>query len=376
MKIIHIITGLGGGGAENLLLDIATQLYLHGGVEQKVIYYTPVDLLASQFEAMGIETVYIDQKALGTFRSVLATRRVIRSFKPDLVHTNLMRADIIGRSAALSIRGQKCISTIHNMDAWRAEHSFFGYSLSVFDKITLNMNRRTHLVAVSDSCRIWCIARTKIRPGKIDTLRNFTGSRSEKKVGWVPRASLGIDESDLLLINVARMVPTKAQMDIVKVASFLKELGISNIKFLILGRGEQERNLKEEIEKRNVSDLVTMPGFVRNIYDYYEISDAFLLPSIVEGMPITMLEAFTNGLPAVVSDIPSTREMIEQGAGAISFPLHDIEYLAAMLLSIRAGGIDLRALAEKNHTYLKELTPEKYVQKLLEIYGAMGVSIP
>lgn len=375
MNILHAISGLGGGGAENLLVDVAAELQARG-VRQRVLFYSGLRNLEPRLQEMGIDTHFIDHAEKGFLRSVRETRAQIDAFAPDVLHTHLIRADLIGRTAGLSRRGLPCFTTIHNMDAWREEKGAFSLALGAFDRITVNHVRRTQLVAVAECCRQYCIKHTRLRPEKIVTIPNFTASRPEKWGSGVTRASLGFSPDDFVFVNVGRLEPQKCQMDIIECAAWLRGQGVTDIRFLILGEGELRTALEEAVRAYGVGEQVRLEGFVRNVYDYFAISDAFLLTSAFEGAPIVLLEAFHNGLAAVVSDIPATREMIADGAGAVSYPLHDVEALGERLLAIRAGDVDLASLSETARAYESRLTPQRYVDSLLRLYASRGVVVP
>lgn len=374
LKIMHLISGLGGGGAENLLLDIASALQAHVD-EQAVIYFTPLDELVPQFKQMGIPVYFVDHEALGSLKSIIKTRALIRHMRPNVVHTHLIRADVLGRCAALSIPGMRCFTTIHNMDNYRTSTSLDDRALSLFDRLTVNHSKRTHLIAVAEVCRQFCIQHTHLQPEKITTLRNFTSSRAEKHGKGITRAALRLLDSDLVLVNAGRLEPQKCQMDILEAAKWLKANGVTDIKFIILGTGTLEHKLRAFIRENSLEDMVRMVGFVSNVYDYFDISDVFLLTSAFEGAPIAVLEAFHNQLPVISSDISAAVEMGTDSGGAIFYPLHDIPALGNLILSVRRGEHDLKAMAERASRYVDRLSPARYVEDLLALYLAHGVRI-
>jgi glycosyltransferase involved in cell wall biosynthesis len=367
MKVVHAITGLNVGGAENLLLDVAQEMATRG-IEQHVIYYTPLSLLVPKFEAIGIKPLLIDEEKTGLLGAIRQTRRVIRETKPDILHTHLPRADIVGRTAGLSVPGILCFSTIHNRDVWRGEKSPMSLFLAAFDKATINHSRRVHLIAVSESSRSWCMEKTRIRPDKVTTCPNFATERSERRGEGVSRAGLGIAEKDLVLVNAARMVPEKEQMDIVRCAALLKAQGVTDIKFLILGDGEERGALEEAIRDGGLEGQVLLMGFRQNVYDYLSISDAYLLPSSREGFPVSLLEAARSGLGTIASDIPAMQDIKEGGGGILLYPLNDVAALSQILLRVRADRRILVSLAEAGRAFEAQFTVTGYVDRLLALY--------
>ncbi|MDR0929613.1 MAG: glycosyltransferase [Oscillospiraceae bacterium] len=368
MKVVHAITGLGIGGAENLLFDVAQEMAARG-IAQQVIYYTPRSVLVPKFEAIGIKPLLIDEMETGFLGAIRRTRRVICDAKPDILHTHLPRADIVGRAAGLSVPNIPCFSTIHNRDVWRGEKSPMSLFLAAFDKATINHSRRAHLIAVSESSRAWCMEKTHIRPDKITTCPNFATERSERRGEGVSRAALGIGEKDLVLVNAARMVPEKEQIDIVRCAALLRAQGVTDIKFLILGDGEERGALEEAIRDGGLQGQVILMGFQQNVYDYYSISDAYLLPSSREGFPVSLLEAARSGLGTIAADIPAMQDIKKGSEGIILYPLHDITTLSQILLRARADRRILVSLAEAGRAFEAQFTVTGYVDRLLALYG-------
>jgi glycosyltransferase involved in cell wall biosynthesis len=84
-------------------------------------------------------------------------------------------------------------------------------------------------------------------------------------------------------------------------------------KLCICGSGTQEGRLKEQIERMDLSDRVILPGSVSNIQDYYRNASIFALSSRAEGLALVLLEAIAFGLPVVSFDLPSTKEVLENG---------------------------------------------------------------
>ncbi len=369
MKILHMISGLGPGGAENLLLDLAAELKTRG-IEQKVIYFSDLTALVPRFAEMGIETEFIDHPRLGFLGAVRETRRAIKRYKPSVVHTNLLRADILGRTASLLTRGMRCVSTIHNMDVMPHFHM-----VNLFARATVNNSRRMHLVAVAECCRAFAIEHVGFRPDKITTISNFAASRPGKRGAGVSRAALGLSEDDLVLINVGRLEPQKCQMDILRAAEALRNRGVDHVHFLILGEGSLRPELEAYIKEHDLASSVTLIGYVENVYDYFDISSAFLLTSAYEGASVALLEAFGNRLPAISTDIPSTREMLDGGAGMLLYPYNEVDALVNLLLDMRGQKLDVGQLADQSAFYAAKLTPERYVDQLLAVYRGLGVEV-
>ena len=114
------------------------------------------------------------------------------------------------------------------------------------------------------------------------------------------RNALNLKENDYLVGNIGRLVETKNQQFILKIASKCPDK-----KFIILGNGELEETFRNEIKEKHL-DNVYLEVTTGNIVDYYSAFDMFLLPSLYEGLGLAMIEAEANGLYVVCSEfVPS-----------------------------------------------------------------------
>lgn len=370
MRILHIISGLGCGGAENLLLDVTMELHARG-IAQRVLYLSDKADLVPRFAQAGVDTHLIDHAKLGTPGAIRAVRREIARFSPSVVHTHLLRADIIGRVAALTTPGMVVFTTLHNMDEWRRQRGPAQLAMNAFERATINRARRSGMIAVAECCRAYAMRHSRLHAEKIVTLPNFASERAERRTGTLTREQLGISAGDLVLVTVGRLQPQKAHIDLLEAAATLKRRGVAGVRILLLGEGELRPTLETYIREHALEDTVKLVGFVENVYDYLDISDAFVLTSTYEGNSVALLEALQNGLPALCTDIASTREMIKQGTIAYSFAPHDTERLADLIAQMRERPDMLRRLDADCEQLARG--PARYVDALLDIYAAKGV---
>lgn len=368
MRIVKIITGLGIGGAENMLTDISIELKKRGH-EILVVYLLAKDWFVPQLTEQGITVILIDRKQHSIWSVIRQLRKIIRSFDADIVHTHLPYADTVGRSACLFDCRAKIFTTIHNMDRWKLSKRLRYRLLRLYNRLTVNLWRRNHLIAVSEATRQFCMSMEKIRPDKIVTLRNFVNTDlSKKHHRGVKRSELGYREEDFLLINVGRLTGQKSQIDILHAAWQLKQAGYRNIKFLIIGNGEEYENLMQYIRQHELQEMVRLEAEKWNVYDYFDISDMFLLTSVYEGFSIALQEALLNGLPVLASDIPANREAIVHGSTGLLYPMGDIDALCRYITDCKNGIFDIGTMARHIREESSFHTKETYADKLLGLY--------
>ena len=114
------------------------------------------------------------------------------------------------------------------------------------------------------------------------------------------RKKLGIQD-ELVLGHVGRFSEQKNHQFLIKIVSELKKNNI-DFKLLLLGGGELQDEIKEQVKKSVLEKNVVFTGVVNNVKEYMDAMDIFLLPSLYEGLPCVCVEAQTNGLPCVLSE--------------------------------------------------------------------------
>jgi len=166
--------------------------------------------------------------------------------------------------------------------------------------------------------------RVRYIPGVgVDTNR-FGGTCSSNDV----RKSLGIKCDDIVLLSVGELNKNKNHGVVIKALSRLKK---KNIYYIIVGKGKLEARLKQLAVEENVASRVKIVGFQDDIKAYYEAADIYVLPSIREGLNVSLMEAMACGLPCIVGDIRGNKDLIDVGEGGYLFDVTSVEDLAGKI---------------------------------------------
>lgn len=155
------------------------------------------------------------------------------------------------------------------------------------------------------------------------------------------RDLLSIDHQRFVFGTIGRLVPVKGHKYLIDAARVLKEQ-YPAIQVVIIGGGRLEPVLRKQIEEHQLHDVVKLTGWKDDALQYVRAFDVFVLPSSSEGMPVSLLEAMSGAIPAVGSDIPSIRPVIEK-VGKLARPEN------------------LESLVQAMESYL-QMTPEQIIQ--------------
>ncbi|MDX1641807.1 MAG: glycosyltransferase, partial [Balneolaceae bacterium] len=186
---------------------------------------------------------------------------------------------------------------------------------------------------------------------------------------FIPDQQSTPDRSKVVL-NVGRLVPQKNQQLLIETFSRIDTQTLNGWSVEILGEGEEKENLQKKAEELNIKDQVVLHGKVADVEDYYLKSGIFVLSSVYEGTPNSLLEAMSFGLPPIVSNAcPGALELITHGKNGLIFESEDADDLAEKL-SVLMSDPDMRLrLGNKARETVKKFAPENVLpvwDRLLE----------
>lgn len=308
MKIMHVVSSLGSGGAENLVCNLAVEMSGRGH-SVAVLYVSDAGRLGAceayerdmrvRLERAGVQVV-----ELGHFsrRNPIAggarMRREIDRFSPDVVHAHLFFGLVF---FGLALKWVPCVYTHHNIR--------FGFGRRLFPFFNMYVSR---YIAICKATEAELRPLTK-RP--IDLVYNAISLEKS-----VPRPECLLPEK-FSLISVGRLSPQKNYSLLIKAIAMLLERRPNlsgKVELRIAGEGDQRPEIEAIISAYNLGDVISLLGVRQDVSDLLAASDLFLMSSDYEGLPIALLEAIGAGLPVVVTDVGGNREIVEKtGAGRL-----------------------------------------------------------
>lgn len=179
----------------------------------------------------------------------------------------------------------------------------------------------------------------------------------------ITRKELNLSEKEIILISVGRLIKRKGYEYAIQAVSKLPH---QNVKYLIIGDGPEEKNLKDLAKQLGVEDTVKFLGFVPEDkkFQYLSISDIYVLSSLHEGFGICLLEAMYCGLPIVSTDNGGQADFLVDGKNALMVPIEDNGSLAGQIETL-IGRRTLRSqMSENNKTDIKKF----YIENIAKEY--------
>jgi glycosyltransferase involved in cell wall biosynthesis len=260
--------------------------------------------------------------------------RLIREFKPHVVHTHTAKAGALGRIAAWACRVPVVVHTYHG-------HVFDAYFSPAKTRLVVAaerfLARRAHaLVAVTDRVRRDVLARGIGRDDTVvvvplgldlDPLVAAPARRGEL------RRELGIDAAAPLVGIVARLVPVKAHETFLEAARAIAPVRPDAV-FLVVGDGERRAELEALAAGLGLSARVRFLGWRADLDRLYADLDVVVLTSKNEGSPVALIEAMAAGRPVVSTRAGGVEDVVTDGETGLLVPVGDAAAVARAILAL------------------------------------------
>ena len=321
-RIMFVIWSLDLGGAEQVVIDLATKLDRQF-FEPFVCCLNGKGRFAPQVEGLGIKVVALHKRPKFDPWVIFKLVRVMKKEKVDLVHTHLFTANLWGRIAA-KLAGVPVVSSEHGMDIWRKRLHL------TLDQMLTRVNRK--IVFVSEGVKNFYKSRNHSLNGKGRVIHNGINiAQFQPRIDrQAVRKSLGLGESDKVVGIVGRLVPEKAHVDFIEAIEILRQEQ-EEIKGLIVGEGTLLGALQKRVKVAGLEHHVLFTGFRSDLPALYQAMDIFVMTSLREGFPLTILEAMAAGVPVIATAVGGVKECIEDGEDGLLIPPGDSTALAGAI---------------------------------------------
>ncbi len=332
-KIIHIINNIDRGGAETLLLNIIKGCSNSDpSLEFKVLILEDKQYLRPEFESAGIVVDCIPCLHLSWFKRVSHIAKYLKREMAFVVHTHLLNSDKVGLVAGFVAGVKRRVCTIHNMEVNRGnEDKKVRLLTSIF---------ATHLIAVSESARDFCVEHKLYPKSKISVIYNAPGFECKS-------IAAKTQQSDTIkIVNVARLQKQKGQIFLIRAMELLQKRGVA-CTLRICGEGPERNALEKEIERLRLTNVI-LDGLVDDIQGRLAAADLFVAPSLWEGFNMALVEGMSMGVPVVATDIPPHSEILTQEG------MYDYLVKPYSAIGLADSIEEVILLSQQNYTLLSE----------------------
>jgi len=360
VKILYFITDLDIGGAEQLLFltlkNLNRQKYkptvccLYGGE------------LVREIEKLDIEVIDLNTRSKFDLRSLFKLRNLFKKEKFDIVHTHLFHANVVGRIVAYVCRVPIVISTLHYAFSYNGKFGIF------LERFTSRLADR--IIVVSNAVKKFCINEIGISEDRLQLIYNGIDIDIIKNsLSYSPTLKEQMSLNNHFIIGcIGRFEEVKGHRYLLQaVAETMKNY--SRIKVLLVGSGSLKSNLKKMANELGISEATIFLDKRRDIVQILDSIDLYVMPSLQEGLSITLLEALAMGKPVIATAVGGNPEVIVDGESGLLIPAKDYRALSGAIISLlnnrqKAKQLGLKAMERVS----KEFDIKKAVQKIESLY--------
>ncbi|KUM69436.1 glycosyltransferase [Streptomyces curacoi] len=368
MRALHIITGLGVGGAEQQL----RLLLRHLAAECDVVALTNPGPVAAGLAADGVRVIHLGMGGNRDLGALPRLTRLIRAGRYDLVHTHLYRACLYGRIAARLAGVGAVVATEHSIGVDRLEGRPLTAGVRALYLAGERLGRATVAVSPTVAARLrrWGVPGQRIRviPNGIDAPRfRFDEARRTRA-----RAFFGLPQDAYVVGGVGRLAPGKRFGLLVRALAELP----GDVRLLLVGGGPEEAALRRTARALGVADRVVLTGErpyppvpcddAPDLAALLSAMDVLASPSAQESFGLAVVEALAAGLPVLYTSCPAVEDLPPGAAPGARRVTGGAAAYARELLRLRTAGPGERTVPDIIHRYDIACT----ARQLMDLYTA------
>jgi glycosyltransferase involved in cell wall biosynthesis len=315
----------------------------------------------------NLNIMFLDQNAVIDPFLVFRARKIILQNQINIIQTHGYKSNLIGFFLR-RLYSYPWLGFAHGYTYDNNRMRLYNF----FDRFALRF--ADQVVAVSNSMKE-LLVRNGVKDSKIRVLYNAIDPAEGKSTidGHKVKKEYGIREDQKIIGVVGRLNPEKGQLVFLK--AFRKVLKrFPSVTALIIGEGQDREELEAYCNKHEMRESVRFTGYQEKISSFYQILDILVLPSLSEGLPNTVLEAMSFGIPVVATSVGGVPEVINNENG-ILVPPGDHETLVDGITRLLQDDQLRRALGIKGKDSLyPRFSPSYRAQQLIELYKNLSAS--
>lgn len=297
--VVQIVPDFGLAGAERMAEALSLELHHRGVRVLAVSMFSKKTAITEELQDSGVKIAFLGKRPGLDLSMIPKMRSLFKSVSPQVIHTHRYCEQYsLLASSGLSA---KRVHTVHSLAEKEVPRRL---------QAIQNLAFRHHMVtpvAINSVVQRSICERYHLNPASVPIAFNGIPDYHPSRVKDIPG-----DPSAFTFLTVGRAMREKNQISLVRAFESFHSKN-SKTKLLIIGDGELSQNIASEIEQGKARSYIFQLGQKNNARDYYYAVDAFVLPSLYEGMPMTLIEAMTAGLPVLASDRGGSVDMVENG---------------------------------------------------------------
>jgi glycosyltransferase involved in cell wall biosynthesis len=348
MRVMFLSTSMGMGGADKQLLS-AAQLMQAQGHDVCIVSLTELGPMGLEARSQGIRTESLDmRRGVPDPRGLIRLIRLVRAWRPDVLHSHMVHANLMARVVRLFARIPVMISTIHNIyeggPLWMAAYRI---SNGLVD----------HMTIISEAAADRFVKERIVPRELLTCVPNGVDTERFRQVAPGTRAalrsSIGVEDHEFVWLAVGRFELAKDYPNMLRAFAQVRQRESSAV-LLLVGHGSLQVETESLAQSLGLGDRVRFLGVRSDVPEVMASADGYVMSSAWEGMPIALLEAAAAGLPIVATRVGGNHEVVRDGESGYLVPPRDHEALGqAMLRLMQQAPEERRAMGERGREHVR-----------------------
>jgi len=368
IKLIMLAVGLGVGGTEGQILEVASRLDRER-FDVTVCALKGDDVIARELRARGVRVVTLNGSGKWDIRVLYRLFRFIHKERPDVIHSFIFFANLAARVVGKILRVPLLISSYRGIDGEMK------WPRLVANRWTAAWANVT--TCCSETVRRSALSRIGGDPARYITIQNGVDIGRFSHGGQLKKQDLGLRDGLPIIGTVCRLYePTKGLRVLLQAAAaMIRRSPSPRCQLLIVGEGPSLKPLQDLSAGLGIAPWVVFAGMRRDVSEILPLYDLFVLPSLSEGFGIAIVEAMAAGRPVVATAVGGIPEVVIHGETGLLVPPGDPFALAAAIDHLLSFPEQTRALGVRGQERVRDLfSIESAVRRHEELYQA-GVKL-
>ncbi len=347
MRILFLSTSMGMGGADKQLLSAAQELRSRGR-DVFIVSLTPLGPMGLEARGLGIPIESLGmRRGMPDPRGLVRLVRLVRAWKPDVVHSHMVHANLMARALRLVVRIPAVVSTIHNVyEGGRLRMAAYRLTNGLVD----------HMTIVSEAAADRFVGEGIVPKELLTVVANGVDTDLFRNVPAGTRASLraALDlDRGFVWLAVGRFEVAKDYPNMLRAFARVRERNPRAL-LLLVGRGSLQAETESLAHELGLSGGVRFLGVRGDIPEIMSAADGYVMSSAWEGMPMVLLEAAAAGLPIVATTVGGNHEVVLDEVSGFLVPPRNPEALGlAMLRLMGLPGAQRGAMGERGREHIR-----------------------
>ena len=319
MRICHLISSIGKGGAETHLYSLVKK-QIQNKNSIIIIYLKGNDFWKKYYNKIGVKTYKLSLLSIfNLFRLIevyFKIKNICSTFKPDIIHSHLLAMELIGAILKYNLTNKFKLVVTKHLDSFFLEASFgrANFIKGVFiDRFIISQSNK--VICISKQVKKYFLLNIPEYKNKYSVIHygfsfeEFKFSKNKSKFQKKLKQEYKIKNNDLVLCNIARHVRQKSLDILLKGFSEYAALN-NNSRLILVGKGPETQKLKKLSIDLKINNKIIWINNYNNISDIFELSDIFILTSQYEGLGLVLLESMASKIPIIASKISAIPEVV------------------------------------------------------------------